>query len=196
LNSKRSDLLWKNLDARAKDYCRTSVIFKYSAAFLQEKNRIPADLKKWSVLPHLSIPGNSRMSFAKWLTFLNRTEILTGRIIGDITLFRQASLSWLLVFALRLKYKKIIFCGVDLNSPNYFYDIREPGSFFNTLFVPPPEFNSKIHPTNSLSQCHGNITISNVINIFNKEICSMNEIQLFTASEKSALYPMLPLYLW
>ncbi len=194
--STRSDLLWKNLAARTNDYHNVPIVFKYSAAFLEQRYNIPKDLGNWYVLPHLSIPGNGAGSFGRWLKFLDMSGILTGRIVGDITLFRQASLSWILVFALRLQYKKIVFCGVDLNSPNYFYDMREADTFSSSLFVPPREFFSEVHPTNNSSNCNGHMPISNVIDVFAEKICSKHHIDLFTASEKSALYPGLPLYLW
>lgn len=194
--SHRSDLLWKNLKVRADDYSRIPVIFKFSKVFVQELHRIPDIFQKKYVIPQMSIPGMSADTFGLWLKTLDKTKILKGLIIGDITLYRQASLSWLLVFAYRLGYKKVVFCGVDLNSPNYFYESKTALFPDKKIFFPPSEFTSAVHPTNDASLCTGELSISTVIDIYNKRILKNHCINLYSGSKKSALYPSLPLYNW
>lgn len=194
--SRRSDLLWRNLELRADEYLKTPVIFKFSKAFLHELHRIPDLLRELYVVPQMSIPGMSAGTLGLWLKVLDKTGVLRGAIIGDMTLYRQASLSWLLVFAFRLRYEKIVFCGVDLNSPYYFYD-RETALFPNkNILVPPSEFTSSVHPTNDASLCAGELPISTVINIFNNEIFKNHCINLYSGSKTSALFPSLPMYDW
>ena len=43
-----------------------------------------------------------------------------------------------MTFALQLGYKKIILCGVDLNSNQYFYDISSESYESHGLVLPPP----------------------------------------------------------
>ena len=195
-NSDRSDMLWENLAVRAEEYSDTPVFFKYSKTFRQQREKIPEQLKERYLTSHLSIPGMRESSFRNWLKFLDRTGLLAGKTLGGLILFRQASLSWLLVFALRLNYKKIIFCGVDLNSPSYFYDVDSPCCSQKGLFVPEAGFTTPVHPTNNVAECKSGLPISKIVEIFDRDIFPRHKVKLFIGSESSALYPMLPLYQW
>lgn len=194
--SERSDLLWKNLAIRAEDYRETPVIFKYSSTFWEEQHLVPSSLKKTYVSSHLSVPGTTRDSLLRWFTLLDFLKMFTGSLPGGLILFRQASLSWLLVFALQLGYKKIVLCGVDLNSPKYFYEIRDEFCLARGLHIPPSEYSSSIHPTNVPENCAGSLPIADVLQVMNDALLRKRGIKLFVGAESSALFPAIPSYPW
>ena len=194
-NSIRSELLWKNLCVRASDYSHTSVILKYSKTLWKEKRNIPKSLQNIFLSSHISIPGNSTRTFSRWLGFLEGVGALSGKLFNGFIVFRQASISWLIVFALRLNYKNIILCGVDLNSSDYFYEIDQSFVQERGLFEPPSEFESNVHPTNDASKCDG-LTISQILAVMEKKILRKRGVKLFVGAEQSALYPQLPVYKW
>jgi len=194
--SQRSDTLWRNLQRRANDYANTPVIMKYSRACWEQRKNIPEVFTKLFVASHLSVPGNDGLSFARWLRFLDRFGLLTGSLPSGLILFRQASLSWLLVFAMQQGYRTIVLCGVDLNSPYYFYDLNQRYSREKGLEIPPAEFAAPIHPTNDARRCTGGLTISEVLRIMDDVLLKSRGIKLYIGSLDSALHPQFPLYPW
>lgn len=195
-DSDRSEHLWQNLAGRAADYAEVPVIFKYSPTLARQVDRIPDALGCISLSHHLSIPGESRAGLARWLRLLDRAGLLSGRLPRGVMLFRQASLSWLLVFALRLGYRNIVFCGADLNTPRYFFEVDDTFPRSRGLSLPPREFATASHPTNIAGQCAGGVTIEEVLALFAEEVLARHGVCLFLGSSSSALYPRFPLYPW
>jgi hypothetical protein len=195
-DSERSNLLWKNLSMRALDYCRIPVILKYSSAFWHDRHLLPKALQEVFIASHLSIPGMSRGSLSRWLKILDRFNVLCGWLPAGLIVFRQASLSWLLIFALKLGYKKIVLCGVDLNTPKYFYDIETGFCQERGLFIPPSEFSSAVHPTNNPLNCSGSLAITDVLHIMDETLFKKRGAEIFVGAESSALFPGFPLYPW
>lgn len=194
--SERSNLLWKNLSMRALDYSRIPVIFKYSAAFWHDRHLLPKTLQEIFIASHLSIPGMSRVSLIRWFKLLDTFNVLCGWLPAGLIVFRQASLSWLLVFALKLGYKRIVLCGVDLNTPKYFYDIETDFYQERGLLIPPSEFSSSIHPTNNPANCSGSLSITDVLHIMHDTLFKKRGVEIFVGAESSALFPGFPLYSW
>lgn len=194
--SERSNLLWANLSMRAQSYSTIPVILKYSSTLWTERHRIPEDLNQIFIASHMSIPGMTRGSLTRWFNILDSLNMLCGSLPAGLILFRQASLSWLLVFALQLGYKRIIFCGVDLNTPRYFYEIQDDFCLERGLLIPPPEFAAPVHPTNNPARCSGGLPIAEVLHVMNDALLKKRGVELFTGAESSALYPGFPRYPW
>ena len=195
-DSERSDLLWKNLSGRAQDYSEIPVIFKYSTTFWNERHLLPKALRQVFVASHLSIPGMTKWSLRRWLSLLDSLKMFGCTLPAGLILFRQASLSWLLIFAMQLGYRKIVLCGVDLNTPRYFYEISPDFCHQRGLLIPPADFTTPIHPTNNPSHCTGGLPIADVLHIMDDVLLKKRGIELFVGAESSALYPEFPVYNW
>lgn len=192
----RSQDLWENLRARSREYKNTPIIFKYNKAFLEQSIDMPNSLKELFILNYLNIPGKSLSELGKWLTYLDRRGYFGKKDFRGTILFRQASLSWLLVFAVHLGYKKIVLCGVDLNTPKYFFDIPSSVNVHEGMKIPDPGFEEKVHPTFNADLCQSGLAIPEILEIMNQSILENKNIELLVASETSALFPQLPLYNW
>jgi hypothetical protein len=195
-DSSRSDDLWRNLEVRSDEYSRVPVIFKYSKAFIQQCVHLPEKLTSVYLASHFAIPGMSVEAFRKWLTLLDSIGCFSPQGANGIIMFRQASLSWLLTFAMQLGYTKIIFCGVDLNTPKYFFDEDQKFIHERGLTLPDPEFDGPVHPTNDASKCQAGAPITEILRITSEVLLKKKEITLYTGAVSSALYPMFPLYPW
>jgi hypothetical protein len=130
------------------------------------------------------------------LRILDSFGCFTPTTATGCILFRQASLSWLITFAMQLKYKKIVFCGVDLNSPDYFFDIDDKYVKMRGLIKPDPGFAGPVHPTHDASHCHAGTPITEILQITNDILLKKHQIQIFTGAASSALYPLFPVYHW
>jgi hypothetical protein len=192
----RSETLWLNLERRAKDYAEVPVIIKYSAAFWGERHLLPKILKNIFVALNLSIPGMTRTAFSRWLAVLDSLKMLDCILPVGLIPYRQASLSWLFVFALQLGYKKIVLCGVDLNTPKYFYEISQDYCHGQNLLIPPSGFTTSVHPTNSQDYCIGGLPITDVLHVMDDVLLKKRGIEIFIGAQSSALYPGFPVYDW
>jgi hypothetical protein len=195
-DSNRSDDLWKNLEVRSDDYREVPVIFKYSKAFVKQCIHLPEKLTSVYLASHFAIPGMSVAAFRKWLTLLDSIGCFSPQGANGIIMFRQASLSWLITFAMQLGYTKIIFCGVDLNTPKYFFDEDQKFIQERGLTIPDPEFEGAVHPTNDAAKCRAGTSITEILKITDDVLLKNKEITLYTGAASSALYPMFPLYPW
>jgi len=194
--SERSNLLWKNLSRRAPDYSEIPIIFKYSTTFWNERQLMPKALKQVFVASSMSIPGMARKSLSRWVTMLDSLKIFNKVLPGGLILYRQASLSWLLIFAMQLGYKKIVLCGVDLNTPRYFYEISPDFCLKQGLLIPPADFTTPIHPTNNPSHCSGGLPITDVLHVMDDILLKKRGIEIYIGAESSALYPGFSVYDW
>lgn len=195
-NSDRSDSLWRNLNKRKEDYENVPIIFKYSNAFLNQCSQVPSQLKEVYLASCLSIPGKHENVLERWIKYLNAKGYFSPKNKSQNILYRQASLSWLISFALQLEYKHIVFCGVDLNSPEYFYELNSEYILKNALDIPVSGFVGDKHPTESIELSVVHTPISRVLKLSQDLILDGQAVQLWIGSKNSALYPDIPAYEW
>lgn len=194
--SQRSNLLWDNLSRRSMEYGETPVIIKYSPTFWRERQLLPKALKQVFIASHMSIPGTTEKSLSRWFNILDSMKMFCSTLPAGFILFRQASLSWLLIFAMQLGYRKVVLCGVDLNTPRYFYDKEPSYCHQQGLLIPPSDFSTPIHPTNSPSHCAGGLPIVHVLHIMDNILLKKRGIEISIGADSSALYPDFPSYVW
>lgn len=194
--SSRSEALWENLDLRSNDYKKTHIIFKYSNAFIEQISSMPQTIELKYLTSQLSMPGMSSPALRRWFTVLDSLGYFSQNNKSQCMLYRQASLSWLLTFAIRLGYRNIVLCGVDLNNTDYFYDIDNSYAKNNNLVIPDAGFHEDVHPTENPDKCHANTPISEVINIMQETLLEKRNINLYVGAKSSALYPAIPAYKW
>lgn len=105
---------------------------------------------------------------------------------------KRGSVTALVQFGTLLKYKKIVFVGVDLNTNKYFFENNKKYIFYN--FADPYSFDniykSNVHRTNDPKI---GIPIIEVLKIFFEE---ETNIQFYVSSKDSALIDYLPLWNW
>lgn len=195
-SSHRTETFLDILEKRAEDYRNIPVIFKYSTQLQNKVDSLPEALEHRYLATSLAIPGTTKQSLHSWLRRLDQFGFFSaGKSKGTI-IYRQASLSWLISFALQLGYKNIVLCGVDLNQPDYFYDIDD--SFLKKNKFPHPDsgFSTTVHPTDDAVRCKTETPISVVLSITRDTLLSRRNAELYIGSKSSALYPELTLYPW
>ena len=94
------------------------------------------------------------------------------------------------------KYKKIVLCGIDLSNVDYFHQSIIESIKARGLKIPPIIQPNKLHKTNDPANCSGGLPISKIIKVLEEVLLKPNNIKLYIATKKSALYPQLPLNKW
>ncbi len=104
---------------------------------------------------------------------------------------KRGSIAAIINFANLLKYKRVIFVGVDLNNSVYFFNKDETYkkyNFNNPFGYDDNKGSSTVHLTNDKSK---GVPISSVIEAMAKEF---NNIDFFTSSDSSLLASFLPVW--
>lgn len=104
----------------------------------------------------------------------------------------RGSLDQIICFAVAAGYKKIVLCGVDLNTTDYFYTNPDFLIAQEGLKAFPTKQTGKIHSTADSS--FKTLTIDQVIKCFRDILLNEKQTKLYVALKSSALHPMLPSY--
>ena len=107
---------------------------------------------------------------------------------------RRGSVAYLLNFAVRAGYRRIVLCGVDLNHTEYFYDSRRQELESAGLPVPINTEPGEVHSTNDPAK-HP-VTMHHVILAIKRVILDPAGIELMVGAESSALHPDLSRFDW
>lgn len=169
---------------RASDYERTlKVIMEPQHAAPRGHFAYP---KEWA--PSLrtvcttAVAARDEHEFAYGIRFLRRKGIFEP---GSPYLFKQLStLSALLALASKMRYRKVVLCGVDLKDAMYFY--QDPDLYPETkdlTFVPRQGKQPTFDPM------PWRIPIDNVIAELNKQVLGPAGVRLFVENRSSALWP-------
>jgi len=187
-NIERMNVLLELFALKKTQYQQTPIILKNIEYGFLHFDQFPASLLSNLYIPYkLNIPGSNSFTFKKSLQsilFLNLNQI------NNLLLMKTASLSMAISFAFFSGYKKIIFCGVDLNNTKYFYEAEKYRH--SEIPIPPKIQDNTIH--NTLRSDYCDVTIDEVISIMNRYLLIPHGVRLYIGSKKSALYPMLPDY--
>ena len=107
---------------------------------------------------------------------------------------RRGSVAYIVNFAVRAGYRRIVLCGVDLNHPEHFYEVRRHELESAGLPVPLNDETGPVHGTNDPSK-HP-VVIHDVLLAMKDSILDPAGIELLVGSETSALYPDLSCFNW
>jgi len=109
---------------------------------------------------------------------------------GPLKLFSYiGTIIQLMDLSVRMGYRRVILCGVDMSDPRYFYeDLDQYPDMAGIRSSPPTQ---TTHQT--LKQTRGHIPIDQVVYAMNDLVFEPNEIKLYVEHAGSALYPRIPL---
>lgn len=105
---------------------------------------------------------------------------------------KRATIFLACVMAVRAGYKNIVLCGVDLNNIDYFYHPIADQLEAKGLRPLPNCQPGVIHKTNDPT--YGELTISTILDIFDRAVLKPKGVKLYAARQSSALYPRFPCY--
>jgi len=104
----------------------------------------------------------------------------------------RASLDQVINFGIDHEYREIVLCGVDLLTPNYFFE--EQGIILRAgLELPRVNPHNMVHRT--IDPSLGALTINKIVEV-QRDIARRRGCQLYVGNSSSALHPILPAYLW
>lgn len=138
----------------------------------------------WYTLHTFPVAASTQGEFAYGLSYL-RSKGLFDAADQISVVFKQAStLSSLIALAIRMQYRIIVLCGVDLNNSEYFY--QDAALYPKTASI---EFSPRHQPHATNSPMPWRIAIESVILEMKRQLLDPAGTQLFVENRSSALWP-------
>ena len=123
---------------RGVDYASTvKIAMEFHRLGTQTLDHLPISFRKNLFAAHkIEAPARNEEELARALRYLQCRGAfeVTGRF--PCLLKYAASLTTMLVFALKLGYKRVVLCGIDFKTPDYFFQDRR---FYSESWEPPGE---------------------------------------------------------
>lgn len=135
----------------------------------------------WNVYD--TIPGHTIEDYESYLLWYDKVGLFKK---NDFFPNKSSSLSWVISMAYQMKYKNIVFCGVDLCGDHFY---KNPQPVNDKTFQ---QNSAKLHRTGSAAQ--NGIAIQDIIKVWNKHFFKETGSKLYTASKYSLLAEFLPVY--
>ncbi len=107
---------------------------------------------------------------------------------------RRGTITYIINLAVRIGYKRIVLCGVDLNHTEHFYDSKREELEERGLPVPPNPDSGTVHATNDPRK-HP-VTVENVIVAINETVLEPLGVELYVGDRSSALHPHFSEFPW
>jgi hypothetical protein len=138
----------------------------------------------WYMLHTFPVAASTHGEFAYGLSYL-RSKGLFDAADQINVVFKQAStLSSLIALAIRMQYRIIVLCGVDLYNSEYFY--QDAALYPKTASI---EFSPRHQPHATNSPMPWRIAIESVILEMKRQLLDPAGTQLFVENRSSALWP-------
>jgi hypothetical protein len=174
--------------ARAADYAGTiKIAMELHKPGTQTVLALDSGFKQNLFAAHsVAVPARDENELACAFRYLQRTGSFNRAGRFSHLLKHAASLTSLLVFAVKLGYKRVVLCGIDLKTSLYFFQER---SLYSESWEMPSAAASQPHETDV--QLTWRVPVSRVVACIKRLIYDPSEIQLLVESRQSALWPML-----
>jgi hypothetical protein len=177
----------KNIIRLKEEYKNTAIIFRQHKIDNKElesnvEQIIELGHSYWNIYDQM--PGKSLEEYQYYLKAFKKKGLFDE---DDFFPNKSSSLSWVVTMAYQLKYKKIIFCGVDLIG-DHFYK--------NSSSLDEAEFDrqkNKRHLTGNLTQKYP-VVIQDLIKFWDTEFFREYGAKVYVSSKYSLLSEILPVY--
>lgn len=159
--------------------------------------RLPPALRaQVHMIPQVFLPGRTVPELTAWARILRQMGLFGPSPSVPVVFARAASIVLLTLLGVRLGYKHLVLCGVDLNDTRYFYEVDEARYRALGRAVPVSgQLAAGVHKTNDPQRVHGGIPVMQVIEVLLAEVFRPLGVTLDVGSEASALCGLLP-YHW
>jgi hypothetical protein len=151
---------------------------------------LPPAFKKNLFAAHkIEAPARNDDELLRALRYLQRRGTFKVAARFSSLLKYAASLTSMLAFALKLGYKRIVLCGIDLKTPDYFFQNR---TFYTESWEPPAEERTGSHFTEI--PLTWKLPVTRAVAVMKQQLLEPAGIELYLENETSALWPMLPVF--
>jgi hypothetical protein len=130
------------------------------------------------------VAASTEAEFAYGVGYLRSKGVFNAADRINIVFKQASTLSSLIALAIRMRYRAIVLCGVDLNHSEYLYQ--------DTVLYPETaslEFSPRYQPHATNLPMSWRITIGSVILEMKRQLLDPAGIQIYVENRSSALWP-------
>ena len=138
----------------------------------------------WYTLRSFPVAARTEAEFAYGVSYLRSKGLFDAADRVNIVFKQASTLSSLIALAIRMRYRRIVLCGVDLNHSEYFYQ--------DTVLYPETasfEFSPRYQPHATNSPMPWRITVESVILEMKRQLLDPAGTELYVENRSSALWP-------
>jgi len=141
----------------------------------------------------VNIPGRNQEELRMSLSLLDKIGFFNQ--MGRLSTLGQyrGSVTCAIILGMKLGFKKIVLCGVDLNNTEYFYEQNKEVYLRKGIPVPTTGQSGPVHKTN-IPLANRVLPISDAIELLNVHFVSKCEGEVLVMGSRSALFPALRNY--
>jgi hypothetical protein len=174
---------------RAADYASTiKIAMEFHRLGAQTLDHLPPAFRKNLFAAHkVEAPARNEAELTRALRYLQTGGAfqVTGRFSS--LLKYAASLTTMLAFALKLGYKRVVLCGIDLKRPDYFFQDRR---FYPESWEPPEAERFETHFTEV--PLTWKLPVTRAVAVMKQQLLDPAGVELYIESQDSALWPIVP----
>jgi len=141
----------------------------------------------WYTLRTFPVAASTEAEFERGLHYLSSKGLFDPADRFNVVFKQASTLSSLIALAIRMQYRAIVLCGVDLNHSEYFY--QDAALYPETASL---EFTPRYQPHATNSPMPWRITIASVIFEMKRQFLDPAGIRLYVENRSSALWPKIP----
>jgi len=187
---------FKCFHIKKEQYSNTTIIMKdieniTSKSLSEYLSAIPDALRmNFTLSIDFGYPCSSIEQYKKQLTIMEKFGLFSSHCSPIPR--KKASIIYAVTLGLKMGYKEIILCGVDLNTTEYFYDKERNNLAKKGYWVQPDSTEGNVH--NTINPNLGELTFDKFIYAFSEVVLNDHQARLYVAKESSALHPHFPSY--
>lgn len=138
----------------------------------------------WYTLHTFPVAASTLGEFAYGLSYLQSKGLFDTTVPINVVFKQASTLSSLIALAIRMQYRIIVLCGVDLIHSEYFY--QDAALYPKAASL---EFSPRHQPHATNSPMPWRITIESVILEMKRQLLDPMGVQLYVENRSSALWP-------
>lgn len=184
---------WDLLNYRKQSYSNMPIIMKDVSRRYYEIQ--PEAMPNWVceniyLLPKIDLPSENIDSPSTWFNQIDNTNFLNS----DIKYIYQnnSSLMFLILLSIKMGYKSIVLCGVDLTQSGYFFQNEKYTNIVGHPYKSESHHSSRLHKT--ACENKKDFTIMEIIDSMKRTILEPRGVSIYVENKNSALYPNIPHY--
>jgi hypothetical protein len=140
------------------------------------------------------IPGDNLDRFRQSLKWMDRFGFFEHRTPFNYLAQIRGTMTSAIILGIKLGFRRIVLCGVDLNNVNYFFSKNPEEYLQRGLPLPNMGQTGKRHLTDETDGRF--LRISDAVFEIRDTICEPKGIELYVGAQSSALHPELPTFTW
>jgi hypothetical protein len=189
------DSLINNIYVKREKLEKSAILYRADDVFPFFRKQIPHSLKPHVYLYSALVPGyRSEMELREYYLQLVKHKPMSSWAKQGIVADSYGSIIRAVHLGICLNYKKVILCGVDLSTGEYFFDKMKEQLATQGLMTPNNTLVNQGQVHNTVNKSIRTVTADMVLYALSEVLAPSMGMEIYTYRDSSLLHPRIPLY--